>query len=120
MRSFTSAAMAALLLVGLPTVAWSHHSAVQYDFQNPVEVSGVVRQFRVANPHTHLLLEVTDDNGTREIEFEGHSRNNVYRSGWRDGMVERGDTVTIRIAPLRTGEDGGYILGFILEDGTEF
>jgi hypothetical protein len=54
------------------------------------------------------------------IEFEGHSRNTVYRRGWRDGMVHPGDTISIDIAPLRTGEDGGYVKGFILKDGTEF
>ena len=107
-------------LFALPATTWSHHSAVQYDFQNPVRLEGVVQRFRVANPHTHLELEVSDESGTREIVFEGHSRNNVYRSGWREGMVEVGDTVTIEFAPLRTGEDGGYILRFILEDGTEF
>jgi hypothetical protein len=75
---------------------------------------------RVANPHIALFLEVTDAKGKRVIEYEGHSRNNVYRRGWRPEMVHDGDAISIDIAPMRTGEDGGYVKNFILKDGTEF
>jgi hypothetical protein len=65
-------------------------------------------------------MEVKGEKGPRIIEFEGHSRNNVYRRGWRPEMVHPGDTISIDIAPLRAGGDGGYVKTFILKDGTEF
>ena len=65
-------------------------------------------------------LEITDDKGTRDVEFEGHSRNNYYRAGWRDGMVKVGDKITLIAAPTRDGSDGGYALGVIAADGTKF
>jgi hypothetical protein len=34
--------------------------------------------------------------------------------------VHTGDTIGIDIAPMRTGEDGGYVKTFVLKDGTEF
>jgi hypothetical protein len=71
-------------------------------------------------PAHSLFLEVADEKGTRVIEYEGHSRNNVYRRGWRPEMVHPGDTIGIDIAPMRTGEDGGYVKTFVLKDGTEF
>jgi hypothetical protein len=108
------------LLALLSLSAWGHHSAAQFDFAQTVRVEGVVKEMRVANPHIALFLEVTDDKGSRVIEFEGHSRNNVYRRGWRPDMVQVGDTISIDIAPMRTGEDGGYVKTFILKDGTEF
>ena len=101
-------------------VSWAHHSAAQFDFAQTVRVTGVVKEMRVANPHIALFLEVADDKGKRVIEFEGHSRNNVYRRGWRPEMVNVGDTINIDIAPSRSGEDGGYVKTFILKDGTEF
>ena len=58
--------------------------------------------------------------GTRDVEFEGHSRNNYYRGGWRVGMVEPGDEVTLIAAPTRDGSDGGYVLGVITKDGVRF
>lgn len=107
-------------VVALSSAAFAHHSAAQFDFAQTVRIEGVVKEMRVANPHIALFLEVTDDKGTRVIEYEGHSRNNVYRRGWRPEMVHSGDTISIEIAPMRTGEDGGYVKNFILKDGTEF
>jgi hypothetical protein len=111
------------LLVGvasLSNAALAHHSAAQFDFAETVRIEGLVKEMRVANPHIALFLEVTDAKGTRVIEYEGHSRNNVYRRGWRPEMVNTGDTISIDIAPMRTGEDGGYVKAFIMKDGSEF
>ena len=107
--------------ISLPAVALGHHSASRFDLTiRDNRVSGIVKEFEVANPHTKIVLEVTDDKGTRDIEFEGHSRNNYYRSGWRVGMVNPGDRITLIAAPTRDGSDGGYALGVIIEDGTRF
>ena len=115
------ASLALITAIGsLSTAALAHHSAAQFDFAQTVRIEGVVKEMRVANPHIALFLEVTDAKGKRVIEYEGHSRNNVYRRGWRADMVDTGDTVSIDLAPLRTGEDGGYVKTFILKDGTVF
>jgi len=101
--------------------ALAHHSATQYDLTiRDYSVSGVVKEFTPGNPHTKIVLEITDEKGTRDVEFEGHSRNNFYRSGWRVGMVEVGDKVTVNAGPKRDGSDGGYVIGVILEDGKRF
>ena len=106
---------------GLAEVAAAHHSAAQFDLTiRDNEVNGIIKVFEPANPHTRIVLQVTDEKGTRDIEFEGHSRNNYYRSGLRPGMVEVGDKVTLIAAPMRDGSDGGYVLEVWLEDGTRF
>jgi hypothetical protein len=51
-----------------------------------------------AVPNGHLLplvLRVTDARGTRDIEFEGHSTNNMYRAGYRDRMIKVGDKILL-------------------------
>jgi hypothetical protein len=63
--------------------------------------------------------KVTDEKGTRDIEFEGHSRNNVYRSGWRPETMKVGDTITAIIAPMRDGSDGGYVTAFRAASGEQ-
>jgi hypothetical protein len=104
------------MCAGAPALA--HHSAVQFDFQQPVNLTGVVKVAQFANPHAKIILEVTDEKrGTRDIEFEGHSRNNMYRQGFRPNMMEVGDTITIRIAPMKDGSDGGYVTALITADG---
>jgi hypothetical protein len=107
-----------VLTMVLASAANAHHSAAQFDFQKPVNVTGIVKVARFANPHAKLILEVTDDSRVkREIEFEGHSRNNMYRQGLRPEMMAVGDKITIRIAPMRDGSDGGYVTAFITADG---
>ena len=108
----------AILLVGTAGSALAHHSAAQFDFQNPVQVTGVVKVASFANPHGKFILTVTDDKrGTRDIEFEAHSRNNMYRQGLRPDMMKVGDKITLRIAPMRNGEDGGYVTALMTADG---
>src|SRR5688572_1807892 len=100
--------------------ASAHHSAAQFDFNNTVVVEGKVMEARFANPHLKLILEVTDEaRGTRDIEFEGHSRNNMLRQGLEPDMFKVGDTISIRIAPMTNGEDGGYVTALRTPDGTE-
>jgi hypothetical protein len=114
-----SAIVYAMLLVAAPaTAVFAHHSAAQFDFQSPVNITGIVKEARFSNPHGRIVLQVTDDKrGTRDIEFEAHSRNNMIRQGLMPDMMAVGDTITIRIAPTRNGEDGGYVTALITKDG---
>jgi len=107
-----SIALAILLLISIGIPAKAHHSAAAQDFTKRVEVNGVVKSWRIVNPHGKLLIQVSDAKGTREIELETHSRNNVYRSGYRDGMIKSGDKIKVFIAPNRDGTDGGYVIAF--------
>jgi len=109
------------IALAVAPLALAHHSAAQFDLtirDNLVE--GIVKVFEPANPHTRIVLEITDEKGTRDVEFEGHSRNNYYRNGLRPDMVHEGDKVTLIAAPMRDGSDGASVLGVILADGTQF
>jgi hypothetical protein len=98
----------------------AHHSAAQFDFSKSVAITGVVVRFVAINPHMRLVLRVTDVKGTREVEFEGHSTNNMYRAGYRDRMIKVGDTITVYAAPLRSGDDGGYVTAATTANGQRF
>jgi hypothetical protein len=100
--------------------ALAHHSAVQFDFQKSVSYTGTVKRFRAINPHMDLVVELDDAKGKREVRFEGHSTNNMYRSGYRNGMVKVGDKITVHAAPFRDGTEGGYVTSATLADGKFF
>ncbi len=120
MKSFFKYSVTLVSTLLLSASLYAHHSAAQFDFRNTVLVEGKVMEARFANPHMRLVLEVTDDaRGTRDIEFEGHSRNNMRRQGLMPDMFTVGDTVTIRIAPMRNGNDGGYVTALRTPDGEE-
>jgi hypothetical protein len=105
-------------LVDVPVSA--HHSAIQFDFTKSVAIKGVVQKFEAINPHMRLVVRVTDAKGTRDIELEGHSTNNMYRAGYRDRMIQVGDTITVFVAPLKDGSDGGYVTAATTDKGAKF
>jgi len=100
---------AAALAIGATAAA--HHSAVAFDFTKSVQYTGTVKNFRAVEPHLRVELELKDEKGTRIVRFEGHSLNNLYRGGYRKGMVKVGDTLTVTAAPMRDGSEGGYVIG---------
>jgi hypothetical protein len=108
------------LVVTLGSTASAHHSAVQSDFGKTATLTGVVTKFQAINPHMRLTLRVTDEKGTREVEIEGHSTNNMYRAGYRDGLIKVGDKITVNVAPLRDGSEGGYMVAAVTASGTRF
>ena len=108
------------LLFGLASTAQAHHSAVQYDFAKSVKYTGKVTAFSAKNPHLLIELEITDAKGTHKVEFEGHSLNNMYRDGFRKGMVNIGDTLTVNCAPLKSGAEGGYVTSAVTGKGEFF
>jgi hypothetical protein len=112
--------LAAVLVAACLVPAAAHHSAVQFDFTKTVAYKGEVKEFAAINPHMRLLIAVKDAKGSHDIRFEGHSTNNMYRAGYRKGMVKVGDTVTVNAAPLRDGSEGGYVVSVELADGQFF
>jgi hypothetical protein len=116
-RAFLAAI--ALSALGAPA-ALAHHSAAMFDFTRSEQMSGVVKSFELINPHMRLVMVVSDAKGTRDVEFEGHSLNNMYRAGWRPNMVKVGDRLTVIIAPRKDGGDGGYVTAAITASGTRF
>ena len=107
-----SITLAIVLMISIGMPATAHHSAAAQDFTKRVEMSGVVKSWQIMNPHGKLVIQVTDAKGSRAIELETHSRNNVYRAGYRDGMIKAGDKIKVYIAPNRDGSDGGYLVAF--------
>ncbi|MET0279841.1 MAG: DUF6152 family protein, partial [Steroidobacteraceae bacterium] len=98
-----------------------HHSAVQFDFARQVSYTGKVMDFAAINPHMRLVIEWKDDKGkVHNVRFEGHSTNNMYRAGYRKGMVKVGDTLTVNAAPFKDGTEGGYVISAKLADGQFF
>ena len=119
MTQFARALTIALCL-GLGASVAAHHSAAQFDFTKSVSITGVVKKFQAINPHMRLTLTITDAKGTRDVEFEGHSTNNMYRAGYRDKMIQAGDKITVMVAPLKDGSEGGYVTAAVTAKGEKF
>src|ERR1041385_3178385 len=66
MKSFIAGCVCAVLLVA-STGAWAHHSAAGIDQTKTITVVGMVKEFKWANPHSWIDLDVTDQQGQTKV-----------------------------------------------------
>ena len=98
-----SAALVATMVVP----AFAHHSAAMFDHENIVELTGVVKEFQYTNPHSWLLVDVTNEDGTVTTwGFEAEGPSTLMRAGIRKSMLPPGTEITVRGNPLRDGRPG--------------
>jgi len=103
----------------LSTPAWSHHSNVAFEVTKVVTITGVVTEFRWANPHTWLGLTVDDGKGGKEMwSLEGRAPGVLSRAGWSRNSLKPGDTVTVDMSPAKDGSRTGLIARVTKADGT--
>jgi hypothetical protein len=97
---------AAFLAAGSPCAA--HHSFAMFDQDKAIEVVGVVQEFKFTNPHTFILLEVREEDGSTKVwNLEGQSPSGLVRDGWTSRTLKPGDELKLIIWPLRSGAPGG-------------
>ena len=115
-RSIVMCAGALMLLVAGSAMA--HHAPILFDRSKRVTITGTVAEFAWMNPHASIQLEVTTPpelKGRWGVEM--NSPNNLVKDGWKSTLVKAGDTVTVVVNPLRTGEHGGIFVSIKLADG---
>jgi hypothetical protein len=89
-----------------------------FDQANQVTLTGVVREFQWTNPHSYIQLVVKNDQG-QDVEWSLEMGASVYlyNLGWRPSTLKAGDTITVTVAPLRKGGNGGLLLKAATADG---
>ena len=112
-----SALSCAAAVVLLSVVAQAHHSAAMFDDSKVVELRGVVKELQWTNPHVWLQMTVDEKGTKKEWSVEAGSPNTLSRNGWRSSSFKPGDTVTVRINPMKDGSAAGNFVGAKLADG---
>lgn len=101
----------ALFAIGLGAmsgVAVGHHSIAMFDREHPIQLIGVVREFKFANPHAFIALEVAGKDALPVIwNLEGDSPNSLKWDGWSSQTLKPGDELRLTVEPLRSGAPGG-------------
>jgi hypothetical protein len=102
----------AAILVSAALIATSealaHHSFAMFDQENPVELEGVVQEFKFTSPHTFIILVVKQEDGsTQTWSLEGGAPSALVRDGWSSKSLKPGDELKMMIEPLRSGAPGG-------------
>jgi len=109
-----------LLIVGVFSVSvpmFAHHGTnISYDRSKPATMQGTVTEFRFANPHPQLFVDVKDGSGN-VTNWGCEIAANPYQlilSGWTKqrstNELKPGTVVTITVAPSRAGTNAELLL----------
>lgn len=99
-------------------MADAHHSFATFDMQKTLAISGTVKEFVWANPHSWIYMIVTKADGTREEwGAECSSPNMMIRWGWNRSDIKVGDKITIDMHPSRDGRHFGSVYAVFLANG---
>ena len=116
MKSFALGLCALVALLGTPLMA--HHSAAGVDQTRTVTIVGVLKEFKWANPHSWMDINVTDEKGETKLwSVEMTAPAYLARAGWTSKTVKAGDKVTVTVRPMRNGDPGGLFVSITLPDG---
>src|SRR5262245_23220885 len=111
--------MGAIALVALPV--WAHHSGAMFDSEKTITVEGVVKEFQYTNPHSWLLVDVQNKNGTVTTwGFEAEGPSTLQRSGIRPSDFKAGTKLKITGRPMKDGTPAALWLEAIRSDGKRF
>jgi hypothetical protein len=107
-----------LLVACIATSAFAHHSAAGIDRTKTVTIEGVVKEFKWANPHSWLDVQVTNGKGGTDLwSFEMNPPAYLVRSGWKASTVKAGDKVKVVGRPFMNGDPGGIFVSVTLPSG---
>src|SRR5688572_6977842 len=107
-----------VLVVALAVSAGAHHSPVMFDRTASKTLVGTVVRFTWTNPHSATQLDVPNESGgVDRWGVELGSPQSMARNGWRSNIIKAGDTVTVVVNPLKSGEFGGIFVSMTLADG---
>jgi hypothetical protein len=119
MRRVLAGALVLAALLAAPVFA--HHSAVMFDDQKEVTVSGTVKEFQYTNPHSWLLVDVKNDDGTVTTwGFEAEGPSTLTRAGIRKSDFAPGTQLTITGNPMRDGRPAAAWIRATRGDGKQF
>jgi hypothetical protein len=119
MRNVLAVAFGSVVLLSAP--AFAHHSAVMFDDTKAVTLKGTVKEFQYTNPHSWLLVDVKNPDGTVTTwGFEAEGPSTLTRAGIHKSDFAPGTEVTITGHPMKDGRPAAAWMKATRGDGKEF
>jgi hypothetical protein len=117
MKTFLKTCTLAIAL-GLSTSAYAHHSMNGFDRAKTITITGTVKQFKWANPHSWIEVEIVNSKGVPETwNLEMTAPGILARAGWKSTMLKAGDKATFGVHPMVNGDVGGQFVSVTFADG---
>ena len=109
----------AVLTVAIPVFA--HHSGAMFEPQKTITVDGVVKEFQYTNPHSWLLVDVKNKDGSVTTwGFEAEGPSTLRRAGIRPSDFMPGTKLKITGHPMKNGSPAAAWVDAVRADGKRF
>jgi len=104
-----------------PLLVEAHHSSVMFDSTKEVTLEGTVKEFQYTNPHSWLLVDVTNKDGSVTTwGFEAEGPSTLMQRKIRPSDFPFGMKVTITGNPMKDGRPAAIWVKAIRSDGKVF
>src|SRR3989454_8349359 len=115
-RVTTLLSIGVLAMMAVPGQA--HHSGAMFEKVKTITVEGVVKEFQYTNPHSWLLVNVTNKDGTVTTwGFEAEGPSTLQRAGIRPSDFPVGTKLKITGHPMRNGTAAAAWIDAVRADG---
>lgn len=107
---------AAALLAG---TAWAHHAIqAQFDFEKPVQVTGILSKVEWINPHAYFTIDVSEGGQVTTWKFETFGPGGLRKAGFsRVGFFKTGETYTVNGFGSKDNSKSGWVKDLKGPDG---
>ena len=108
--------------LAISDAASAHHSATMFEQTKTITVEGVVKEFQYTNPHSWLVVDVTDAKTGKVTTwgFEAEGPSTLQRAGIRPSEFPVGTKVTMTGRPMKDGRPAAIWVLAIRGDGKKF
>jgi hypothetical protein len=110
------------LAIGSAELFGHHGTGISYDLtRNPITLKGTVTEYRWANPHVSVFMDVKDENGKLvNWALEGSGIAAYLERGFSRNTLKAGMEVTALVYPSKIkGQPSGVIAKITRPDGQE-
>ena len=99
----------------------AHHSGEMFDDEVTVTLTGIVKEFRYVNPHSWLIVDIENEDGTITTwGFEAEGPQDLMAGGVRKNDLRPGTRITISGHPMKDGRPAAVWQTLTRGDGTFF
>src|SRR5262245_6956913 len=121
----TRTKLAALFCIGAMAISaapvLAHHSGAMFEKEKTITVEGVVKEFQYTNPHSWLLVNVKNKDGSITTwGFEAEGPSTLQRAGIRPSDFKAGTKLKVTVRPMKDGTPAAVLMEIIREDGKRF
>jgi hypothetical protein len=110
-----------ILFAAVPFLVEAHHSSVMFDSTKEVTFEGTVKEFQYTNPHSWLLVDVRNKDGSVTTwGFEAEGPSTLMQRKIRPSDFPFGTKLTITGNPMKDGRPAAIWVKAVRSDGKVF